>query len=208
MEHPQGRRLVACFDMVEIRVESSAVAWDLTFSLVVRALVGLFIALVFGAMGFTVGGMLWYPPLGQAYYIALPISGVGAGAGVGGWVGWLVPERGRTTILIMFGTALLGGLSGAWAGLEFARMTHNVVLPPGLQLEEVQLLLPQTARVWSVVGGALGSNVFPFIVEIVREVKANRRRRRLSIGRRSAQNDRMGYPSTRVSRKNGERHGL
>ena len=123
-------------------------------SFVVRIVCGLSLAAALGVAGYFIGGMLWPPSSGLSFLLVLLVSGAGIGAGIGGFLGWLRLEGGRSTMFTVLGLALVGGLAGAWGGAMYGRIVYE------------QALYSKAAQESTILGAAVAANTLPLIASI------------------------------------------
>ena len=65
-----------------------------------RTIVGIAAGSLFGVTGLVLGWMVWPPPAGADYLFYLRIFGLGIGAGIGGFLGWLDLEQDKPTVFL------------------------------------------------------------------------------------------------------------
>lgn len=118
-------------------------------SVLIRAVIGV----GFGAAGAIVGyfaavGVL--PPVASlSAGIASFSTGIGTGAGLGSFLGWVDLDRSKLRNLPTLLLGLAGGMLGAWGGLGYAAVLYDVDIKT------------QHARITAVAGAALAANLIP-----------------------------------------------
>lgn len=118
-------------------------------SIIVRSIIGL----GFGAAGAVVGYFVSFgvltPQAGLNAGIAVFSTGIGIGAGLGSFLGWLDLDRSKLGNLPALLLAVAGGLLGAWGGLGYAASVYDVDIKT------------QDARITAVAGAAFAANLVP-----------------------------------------------
>ncbi|MBI4305971.1 MAG: hypothetical protein HY678_06585 [Chloroflexi bacterium] len=118
-------------------------------SIAVRLIIGL----GFGAAGAVIGYFLSWglltPQASLNAGIAVFSTGIGIGAGLGSFLGWLDLDRSKLANLPALLLALAGGLLGAWGGLGYAASVYDVDIKT------------QDARITAVAGAAFAANLVP-----------------------------------------------
>ena len=125
---------------------------------IIRGISGVFLAAVLSGVGLLAAMALWFPglilPIGPSsvYRLLFITSGIGIGAGLGGFVGWLRPEESWSIIFTTLAIALAGGIFGAWIGLGYS----GYILYDWAGLTNIT----KVSQYWvsAAFGGVIGSN--------------------------------------------------
>lgn len=126
-----------------------------------RVTVGVAIGAAFGAGGYFLGWAIWNPLTGPWWLLAWRASGAALGAGVGGFVGWIRPDAGRTSIAIGFVAAVIGGNIGVYVAPLYRAWTSGE--PPATRGDVLPMLL----------GAILAANIVGWAV-FIRQKSADR----------------------------------
>lgn len=129
---------------------------DLLIYLMLRGVLGAFLASVLGVVGFFLAFGVWFPTLGLPFLFMLLVFGAGLGAGTGGWIAWLRPEEGCRQATLDFATGLVGALVGAAGGLLYGKLAYT------------EVLYSDSSKVATILGSAFASNLTFTMVTIYR----------------------------------------
>ena len=125
-----------------------------------RTIVGIAAGSLFGAIGLVLGWMVWPPPAGADYLFYLRIFGLGIGAGIGGFLGWLDLEQNKPTVLLFLVLALLGAIGGAFGGRLYGLTATEGIQGP--------VSATQSGTLRTVLGAVIGANILPLIANLYR----------------------------------------
>ena len=125
-----------------------------------RTIVGIAAGSLFGVIGLVLGWMVWPPPAGADYLFYLRIFGLGIGAGIGGFLGWLDLEQDKPTVFLFLVLALLGAVGGAFGGRLYGLTATEGIQGP--------ISATQSGTLRTVLGAVIGANILPLIVSLYR----------------------------------------
>ena len=125
-----------------------------------RTIVGLAVGALFGGIGFVLGWMVWPPSAGADYLFYLRIFGLGIGAGVGGFLGWLDREGDKLTVFLFLALALSGAIGGAFVGRLYGLTATEGIQGP--------VSAVQSGTLRTVMGAVIGANILPLIASLYR----------------------------------------
>ena len=139
---------------------------DAFLNFTVRAVVGLFLGMLFGIFGFFTA-WIFFPQNHAAQAVEIipfMVTGSGIGAAAGGLVAWFRRDVSRGYAIGTVVMAIVGGVGGSWAGFQYGRWVYDDII-----------VYSGPTRGAALAAASLSTNVLLLVYQLILDRRARQR---------------------------------